>query len=357
MVHKENKISEETIQLYLMGELSGPLLNRIQSIDNAPNPKTLNTSDSKIKEMIMKLRSVDQMLVDAAETSFHMPAELSSKIEQIVTSESSTIGQRSATNLAAIKAVFSWSNFWSMTSGTALASLGFLALVYLRPEVVQLTMYDRSSDFRSLAEPNILKSINESVGQGFSENSNERLTLMGDAQNDAVTELKSEHAVLPEDYSRVVADLREVQQSMGMMREIIQSTQHDAALFTAQQNFAEIKDANYTVTERLAFRVLISDQTGTLDVLEDGSEVLVDQSFHIDLLPLRNVDLSILYRSNDGATATLLSNETLSVGKPYSFPADLNGHKTWQFNEPEGTDSLVFLTSDAVITLKFSVKK
>ena len=115
---------------------------------------------------------------------------------------------------------------------------------------------------------------------------------------------------------------------------------------------------NFTITASLAFRVVISDQFGAFAVLENKSEVFLDESFHVDLLPLQNIDLSILYRASDGVTTTLVSDEKLTVGKPYSFPADLNGEATWQFAEQEGIDSLVFRTSDgSVHEIHFAVKE
>ena len=81
MVRKREKISDETVQLYLTGELDGPLFDIIRSIDEAPDPTVLSAADSVIRATITKLRSVDQMLQEAADTSFEIPAELSAKIE------------------------------------------------------------------------------------------------------------------------------------------------------------------------------------------------------------------------------------------------------------------------------------
>ena len=69
MVRKEEKISDETIQLYLMGELAGPLFDRIRSIDEAPDPTVLSAADSVIRQTITKLRSWIKCC-KAADTSF-----------------------------------------------------------------------------------------------------------------------------------------------------------------------------------------------------------------------------------------------------------------------------------------------
>ena len=160
MVRKEEKISDETIQLYLMGELAGPLFDRVRSIDEAPDPTALSASDSVIRETITKLRSVDQMLQEAADTSFQMPAELSAKIELALAADNTKNERRSRTGLTAIKGIFSWSNFWSMASGTALASIGFLALIYLQPEAVKPVYHGFSADssLTEFAETDLLAS-------------------------------------------------------------------------------------------------------------------------------------------------------------------------------------------------------
>ena len=101
MVRKEEKISDETIQLYLMGELDGPLFGRIRSIDEAPDLTVLSAADSVIRQTITKLRSVDQMLQEAADTSFEMPVDLSAKIEMVLAADNTKLEQRSRTGLTA----------------------------------------------------------------------------------------------------------------------------------------------------------------------------------------------------------------------------------------------------------------
>ena len=83
MVRKREKISDETVQLYLMGELDGPLFDIIQSIDEAPDSNVLSARIQN-KRYAEEARSVDQMLQEAADTSFQ-PAELSAKIEVALT--------------------------------------------------------------------------------------------------------------------------------------------------------------------------------------------------------------------------------------------------------------------------------
>ena len=97
---------------------------------------------------------------------------------------------------------------------------------------------------------------------------------------------------------------------------------YDAAPLSAFRTSLGAEGENFTITASLAFRVVISDQFGAFAVLENKSEVFLDESFHVDLLPLQNIDLSILYRASDGVTTTLVSDEKPTVGKPHSF-ADL----------------------------------
>ena len=353
MVRKEEKISDETIQLYLMGELAGPLFDRVRSIDEAPDPTALSASDSVIRETITKLRSVDQMLQEAADTSFQMPAELSAKIELALAADNTKNERRSRTGLTAIKGIFSWSNFWSMASGTALASIGFLALIYLQPEAVKPVYHGFSADssLTEFAEPDLLASRRGLLGN---------MAPMRNAERDTVEISRSKLVALLEKHSRVVEELREVERSefTTILDGESELRRYDAAPLSAFRSSLGAEGENFTITASLAFRVVISDQFGAFAVLENKSEVFLDESFHVDLLPLQNIDLSILYRASDGVTTTLVSDEKLTVGKPYSFPADLNGEATWQFAEQEGIDSLVFRTSDgSVHEIHFAVKE
>ena len=350
MVRKREKISDETIQLYLMGELAGPLFDRIRSIDEAPDLTILSPADSVIRETITKLRSVDQMLQEAADTSFEMPPDLSAKIETALAADNTKLEQRSRTVLTSIKGIFNWSNFWSMASGSALASLGFLALIYSQPESVEPVYHGLLADSPMTefaeAEPELLASR-----RGVFKS----LNPMRNNETDVVIELETELATLLEEHSRVLEELREAK-----LHEKLYELKKEDGLktFAGSQNSSAVKDANFIVTEELAFRVVVSDQFGAFAVLENKSEVFLDESFHVDLLPLQNIDLSILYRASDGVTTTLVSDEKLTVGKPYSFPADLNGEATWQFAEQEGIDSLVFRTSDgSVHEIHFAVKE
>lgn len=356
MVRKEEKISDETIQLYLMGELAGPLFDRVRSIDEAPDPTALSAADSVIRETITKLRSVDQMLQEAADTSFQMPAELSAKIELALAADNTKNERRSRTGLTAIKGIFSWSNFWSMASGTALASIGFLALIYWQPEAVKPVYHGFSApEFLASRSGGVYKTDPSLTDFAMAE-----LTPLRNAERDTVEISRSKLVALLEKHSRVVEELREVERSefTTILDGESELRRYDAAPLSAFRSSLGAEGENFTITASLAFRVVISDQFGAFAVLENKSEVFLDESFHVDLLPLQNIDLSILYRASDGVTTTLVSDEKLTVGKPYSFPADLNGEATWQFAEQEGIDSLVFRTSDgSVHEIHFAVKE
>ena len=342
MVRKREKISDETVQLYLMDELDGPLFDIIQSIDEAPDSNVLSARDSKIKETITKLRSVDQMLQEAADASFEMPAELSAKIEVALAADKTKIKRPSVIGLTAIKGIFNWSNFWSMASGTALASLGFLVLINLQPQVFVSVIGGHSAEFGLTQETEIL---------GFSNDLVEQEILMRNAESDKIAILERKLATLLAEHSRVVEESRVEQRSEF-------KAIYEAAPSGIVRNSLAAKHGNFTITEGLAFRVVVSDSTGEVGILGNGSEAFVHQSFNVDLLPLQDLELSILYRSSDDVKAMLVSNERLAVGKPYSFPADLNGEATWQFADPVGIDSLIFRTSGgSVHEITFSVKK
>ena len=120
MKNYADQISDEEIQLYLMGELQGPKEELIRGIDLTSIELISSERDRTIKEQILRLRKVDTLLLDAAKSSYKMPSDLEQKISSTLAMKVSGQKKRSVNLLSWIKQKFEEADFTSLVSGVRL---------------------------------------------------------------------------------------------------------------------------------------------------------------------------------------------------------------------------------------------
>ena len=84
MVQRRSKILDTDLQLYLTGELEGEKLVRVSEIDATPISELKLASDRRAKEVLGKLREVDQMFepnIDDTHSDFIWSTELPEELK------------------------------------------------------------------------------------------------------------------------------------------------------------------------------------------------------------------------------------------------------------------------------------
>jgi len=133
MAARKLKISDNDVQLYLLGELEGDKAEYISRINSLSNSDLKSKMDKDIKSTLTKITNVDNMLQMAADTSYSMPADLESRISSVLASKASVQKKTSFSLADKIKNYFSASNMWSLAGGGAAASLGMLTIIQIQP--------------------------------------------------------------------------------------------------------------------------------------------------------------------------------------------------------------------------------
>ena len=136
MKNYADQISDEEIQLYLMGELQGPKEELIRGIDLTSIELISSERDRTIKEQILRLRKVDTLLLDAAKSSYKMPSDLEQKISSTLAMRVSGQKKRSVNLLSWIKQKFEEADFTSLVSGGALAALSMFVILEIQPDLL-----------------------------------------------------------------------------------------------------------------------------------------------------------------------------------------------------------------------------
>ena len=84
---KKQKITDEDIQAYLLGEGSADIYAKIQGVDEA-SVASLTGKDLKIKETLESFRQVDRLFSEAVDESIGIPPHLLKQIDEaLYTSE------------------------------------------------------------------------------------------------------------------------------------------------------------------------------------------------------------------------------------------------------------------------------
>lgn len=158
MAERGTKILDTDLQLYLTGELEGKKLARVSELDAKPLSKLTRASDRRAKEVLEKLREVDQMFEAAALESFPMPVEFENQVEQILASKAKAQKKNTTTILDKIKAYFTGPNVWSFAGGGAATSFAMLAVIQIQPALLtspDQVMQTQGSVYRSIEAADI----------------------------------------------------------------------------------------------------------------------------------------------------------------------------------------------------------
>ena len=146
MVQRKSKILDTDLQLYLTGELEGEKLARVSEIDATQMSELKLLSERRAKEVLGKLREVDQMFESAAEESFPMPVAFEKQVEQILASKAKLQKKNTTSLLDKIKAYFTGANIWSLAGGGAAASFVMLSVIQISPGLLIDLNSVRSAD-------------------------------------------------------------------------------------------------------------------------------------------------------------------------------------------------------------------
>ena len=76
MAARKLKISDNDVQLYLLGELEGDKAEYISRINALSHSELKSKMDKEIKSTLVKITNVDNMLQMAADASYSMPTIL-----------------------------------------------------------------------------------------------------------------------------------------------------------------------------------------------------------------------------------------------------------------------------------------
>jgi len=133
MAARKLKISDNDVQLYLLGELERDKAEYISRINSLSNSDLKSKMDKDIKSTLTKITNVDNMLQMAADTSYSMPEDLENRINSALASKASVQKKTSLSLADKIKNYFSASNMWSLAGGGAAASLGMLTIIQIQP--------------------------------------------------------------------------------------------------------------------------------------------------------------------------------------------------------------------------------
>ena len=142
MAQRRSKILDTDLQLYLTGELEGEKLARVSKIDATPSSELKLASDRQAKEVLVKLREVDQMFESAAEESFPMPAAFERQVNEILAAKAKSQKKNTTTIRSKIKAYFTGPNVWSLAGGGAVATFAMLMVIQVYP-VLLMSSSDR----------------------------------------------------------------------------------------------------------------------------------------------------------------------------------------------------------------------
>lgn len=81
----KQKVTDEDIQAYLLGEGSAAMYAKIQNVDDAA-ASSLNSDDCKIKETLEAFRKVDQLFNEAIDQSIGIPPHLMKQVDEALNS-------------------------------------------------------------------------------------------------------------------------------------------------------------------------------------------------------------------------------------------------------------------------------
>lgn len=325
MVRKRPQKTEELVQMYLMGELSGDLLEKFQRIDFTDNIAVLTKNEQTIKQCINKLRAVDEMLRGAADASFKMPPQLERQLNSILSNSSSAKKRKPNKTLEFLLSLITPSNFWSLMGGGVVASLCFFTVLRLNPAFL---MEDPGSDL-DLFVGESLREV-ERVGQAI---------RMARTKEDSDPGNLFGKVTLQRRLAEVEKKIDELNSQRKELSFLADSLVANEGSYVSEDYSTGIKPGSYTITDRLAFFASgLNKRDETASPAGDFS-ASIGRSFSLSILALKDIVLTVSYLSNDGFKYDLLSERKLKKGQTFLT-------KKWELAKPAGKDQILFISSD-----------
>ena len=130
MSHARQKITDEDIQAYLLGEGSADVYAKIQNVDDAAK-SSLNADDLKVKKTLEAFRKVDQLFNEAIDQSIGIPPHLSEQIDQALNGSQASAKKNIFERLT--KLVQDQFNFGSVFAGGVVGAFATVALLNSAP--------------------------------------------------------------------------------------------------------------------------------------------------------------------------------------------------------------------------------
>lgn len=307
MATKKFKISDNDVQLYLLGELEGEKASYIENISVSHAADLTSKMDKEIKSTLSKIKSVDSMLQNAADNSYSMPADLESKISSILASKTEGQKKTSTSFTEKLKNYFTASNIWSLAGGGAVASICMITVIQIQPDL--------------LIDP-------RRVADGMSNSS-------------AETQRYRSALTKP---SAPIMSVISVPECIEVDREWIVTDKLLIQIPICPSKSISHVEKTVSGFDRASGWYL--DQNGT---------VRLEENFVIKVLPLDDELVSINYREESGKMTVLVENELVKEGKVSQFPDVLS--EPFEFGKPLGNDQIIFKTNSGFeYIISFEVK-
>ena len=153
MASAKPKISQDDVQLFLLGELQGEKARHIAEIDATDDKNLRLKADKEVKKTLLKIRRVDDLLKASVASCPPIPTALEKQIDQILAASAKSQKKNTTTILDKIKTYFTGSNIWSLAGGGAAASFAMLAVIQIQPALLVSSdrlMQTQGSVFRSV---------------------------------------------------------------------------------------------------------------------------------------------------------------------------------------------------------------
>ena len=106
---------------------------------------------------------------------------------------------------------------------------------------------------------------------------------------------------------------------------------------------------SWEVTENILYQIPLCSFEGSKTNLENGATVSVGDKFSIAILPLEDVSLRVVYKTERGTDQPLISSVNIKKGEIYNFPLS-NDTGALEFAEPKGKDIISFYSNSRKVS-------
>lgn len=307
MATRKEKITENDIQLFLLGELSGKKADKIREIDNTLHLNLAGSEQKRIKSTLNKIRRVDQLLAEAADRSFPMPEELGKKIETILSTNMKVQAGGRNLFLSRLWDFFASINVWSIASGGAVASFCLVVLVNIQPDLLlrDELLASKYSGSGAVNRESIGRS-GSNFSQSLSMQKRPNLEANGSSLN----------------------------------------TAQDGNLLNLKTEFSD-SPRSWVVTDEFLFKPVELQNPSLIDGLPASSykELNIFGEFKISILPLKKISVSMTLEDAKGNLFSLADMKEIASGIEVVFPTQDRSSTLDKFAQSGSGSVLRFKTS------------